>query len=463
MPAYTHTTLSQAINSLSLRLEDPGNIHWSVAELTAYVVEALRFWQSLTAFYRERQLFNTVLGASFYDLAALLTANNAFNYNVTDRAEISVMLYHLLEPQLVGAPLAWTGTDQFNLPQVAGALQRRRDRFLGDTGVIVNRAILNSPAPPISRILLPITTLDVRRAAWFSPDAALTWDSITQTWAQDQDTWDSSSDNSTPIWRDDELGAGSFTPGWEQDPDNPPRAFSVSLTPPVQMQLIPPPATNGQIDVVLVSSGPSLDPANVATLLSVPDDLSPGVKWGALADLLSADGQARDRVRAEYCEKRYAEAVELAGMLPSALEIQVNNVTLDTGSVFDLDAYMPEWQNSHAAPTFAGLVGRNMLGLGLTPDAAYSVTVDLVRNMPVPAAPTDYLQVGLDQVDPILDYAQHLACFKMGGNDFLRTMPLYQNLLRAAALQNSRIKAAAFYDLALRQPAFLQSLEVKRV
>lgn len=462
MPAYTHTTLAQAITSLTIRLDDAANTHWAVAELTAYIIEALRFWQSLTAFYRERQFINTQAGACFYNLPTLLPAG-VFDYNISDRSQISVILYHLLESQLAGAPLAWTGTDQFNLQQVAGALQRRRDKFLGDTGVIETRIVLNPPPPPISRVPLPITTLDVRRAAWFSPDSALIWDAATQTWVEDIDTWDSLSAATTPLWRDDEFAAGSYQTDWELNPVNPPKEFSVSLTPPVQLQLIPPPATNGQLDLVVVSSGPAFDPANVSTPLLVPDDLASGVKWGALADLLSADGQPRDRTRAQYCEQRYAESVELARMLPSILNAQLNGVDMDLGSLFDLDAYKPNWQAARGQPTFGGFSGRNLLALGLTPDNVYSVGFDLVRNMPVPAAPTDYLQVGMDQLNVILDYAQHLACFKLGGQDFLATIPLYQNLLKAAAMQNGRLKAAAFYDLALRQPGSLQQLEVKRI
>jgi len=57
----------------------------------------------------------------------------------------------------------------------------------------------------------------------------------------------------------------------------------------------------------------------------------------------------------------------------------------------------------------------------------------------VPVAGTDQVQVARDDLDVILDYAQHLAAWKQGGDEFARTMPLFQRFLKQAAMYNGKL------------------------
>ena len=41
--------------------------------------------------------------------------------------------------------------------------------------------------------------------------------------------------------------------------------------------------------------------------------------------------------------------------------------------------------------------------------------------------------------DVILDYAQHVACFKQGGQEFMETMPLLNGFFAAAQETNKRL------------------------
>jgi hypothetical protein len=99
-----------------------------------------------------------------------------------------------------------------------------------------------------------------------------------------------------------------------------------------------------------------------------------------------------------------------------------------------------------------------MACIGQTPDAAYGVGLWMVVNAPV----SGYLQVPRGQIDPVLDYAQHIASFKMGGAEFDGTSRLYANLIAAAKLQNARLDAIAFYRGQLQQPALKSEMEVAR-
>lgn len=430
---YTHTSLLQARTSLAIRLQDPNYIFWKREELDAYIVEALRSWQALTCFYRERQPLTTSANVPYYDLTSVLPAG-AFDYNITDSSTISLMLYQLIERQLLAGPI-WDGTNQFSLEQIIQALQRRRDRFLGDTGVVVTKTTLPVSAPPIGRIPIPDNVIDIRRAAWINSDGL-----------------------ATNLWRDDEFSVNAYKAGWQQNPADPPEVYCVTVTPPCSIQVAPGPLNDGLLEICAVQSGAPLDATGI--LLGVPDDLAWGVKWGALADLLMGDGPGLDPQRAAYCESRYQEAVQLATLMPSLLLAQVNDESIESGSIFDVDAFNSDWRANLDRPNFAAMVGRNLLALANCPDDIYGVTLDLVVNMPVPINGADKVQIGRDMLDTLLDEAQHIAAWKMGGQEFQLTTALHQNFIQAAGKQNSRIRQAAFYNDAIRQPGIKQLSEV---
>lgn len=433
--AYTHTTLAQARTQLATRLNDPNLVQWTAAELNLYIQESLRFWQALTGFFRDRATISTANGAAFYDLTTAIAQAGLFDYNVTDASLVNTIEYHLLEP----ATISWTGTDQFTLEQVTQALQSRRDQFLVDTGCVITRTPnVAVPGPPVGRVPLSDTVMDVRRAAFIDQAGVI-----------------------TNLFRDNELDARAWTPSWAGSPSTPPTAFSVSLTPPVSLQAIPPPAAPGQLDLLSVSSGPVLNPAGPVKM-AIPDDLCWAVKFGALADLLSNDGQNTDMRRAQYCEQRYQQGVKIAMLNPSVMYPQIQDTVLDVGSVFDMDVWRPGWQNSTGTPDYLGMAGRNLIALSKVPNGVFSLSLDLIRNMPVPAADGDFLQVGRETVDAIVDYAQHLAMFKEGGAEFEQSAELMQNIIQLAATQNARIKASDLMEAPLKLPAQTQELEMPR-
>ena len=112
--------------------------------------------------------------------------------------------------------------------------------------------------------------------------------------------------------------------------------YGMATIPPVGLQVFPPPAVPGQIDLLVVSSGVTVGTTPSAVLstpvtLNISDCFSWAVAFGAMADLLANDSPARDPARAAYCEARYQEAVGLAKMTPSVMLTAVNgNPTVQT-------------------------------------------------------------------------------------------------------------------------------------
>lgn len=432
--AYAYLTFAQAVSILASRLQDPSQVYWNQPnELNNCVVEAVRLFQVLTGSYKQAMTFQTEADTVYYSLTT--QTGSPIAVTVTDVEVINNVLAALLETPLVAS---WTGTGQFTLTQLQNALQSRLNRFLGESGRQVTQQTLTGINAEL--VNLPDGTLDVRRAAWIP---------VPQTTPPANPAW--------ALGRMDEWAQQAYLPAAAPTQ---PTDYSVYATGPLQLRLIPPPVSGGNLDCIFVTSGPTvnLDPSN-PVVLGLADDLTPALKWGVLAELLASDGPSRDYARAAYCEQRYQEIVQAARIYPSVLTGAINNITCGVGSVFDMDSYMPDWQQTTGEPSFIGMCGRHLACIGQTPDNIYGITVTVCASAPV----TGFLQVSRDQIDPILDYAQHIASFKMGGAEFDGTTRLYQNLVECAKGQNGRLDAISFYRDTMESMGKKSELEVERI
>lgn len=444
MPQYTATTLASAAAQLAISLRDPANSYWSLTELYNSIIESLRIFQSLCGYYRDWAIFPTVASTAFYDLRLVIPTYYAFT--VTDDDLLAEIQAHLLEP--VTNP--WTGTDQFSNASILSAMGNVRDQYLLDTGIYITRSTPPGPPPMSGRISLLQSIIDIRRAGW-----------------QDQATG-----YTFALYRTDEYAGMAYSPSWAQTPSLP-YQYSVSLTPPTAIQLLPSPSNAGTFDLCTTNSGPALALNPIApVVLGVPNDLCWGVKWGTLEQLLSADGDVRDPVRAKYAGDLYDLAVSIGRNPVTSLQVSVNDVLVPISSISDLDQYQPNWQNVTGNPTQASMVGANLLvlagdsnsGTGI-PNGVYSVTLDLARSFPIPDIlnpTTSYVQVGLELLDAILDLAQHLCSFKMAGQEFNDTLILRNNFLTTCGLMNARLRSNAFYNLLISQPGSRQDMTTPR-
>lgn len=448
-PGYQYLTLAAARSILAQRLQDTGIVQYSAgngvgnpAALNRYIVEAVRAWQAYTLSYRQRATFNSAANTAFYDLTTVLSPA-CMQHTVTDAQIVSLVLAMLLEPPLTQT---WTGSGMFQFSAIMNAIQARLNRFQGDTGI--GTTTLTQAAgtgPPVDRVFLPDSVLDIRRAAWI--DGA---------------------GKPTVLWRDDQFSMQAFSFGGASTPVDPPQVYGVSTLPPVAVQVYPPPANPGQVEIVYVPVGVQVGTtpnavASTPVTINLADDLTWAVAFGAMADLLGNDSPARDPARAQYCEQRYEEAVMLARLFPSVMLAQVNGRPVWSGSLFELDAFQTTWESTPGTPTFFALAGRSLGVLGPIPDGVYGISLDVIPSIPVPSLDTDFLQVDRGNLDPVVDYAQHLASFQLGGAEFSSTAPLLKNFMTAAALENSRLRAEGVYESALRQVALMQKGEVVRV
>lgn len=411
---YASFTLADALSDMGSRLFDPLHVRWPEAELTIYIQQAIRTYNAFTNHFRDDATFTTTNKQAFYDLDTVAPALRAMTYTVKNA--VNEILYHLLEPPLQG--LLWTGTQQYSLDDVLSALQQARDTFLLETGLVVSRSTQAVGASASGVVDLDETIIAVRRAAW-------TVTGIT-----------------APLRRTDQWGLVNYRVGWQTQRSASPLVYSVSAQPPLQLQIAPPTSTAGTLDLLTVNRGDDPDLLDATQVLGVPDDWAWVVIFGALAQLFQRDGLAVDPYRAAYCDARWQDGLARAKTAAVVLAAYVNGTWTPLGSVPDADAYSADWQTVSGVPKRVLTMGHTIVGLwppaGVPPaGGSYSVTLDVVRNAPVPSALGDYLQVGNEVLNDLLDYAQHLALLKEGPQQIQTAMGLLEQF---SALCGTTIK-----------------------
>ena len=418
MANYSWLRLSGALTALAARLADPENVFWPQAELLLYLQESLRAWNALTEQWNADFAFSASPSTPWYNLASLTGSPRL--RTLTDSYLYTVMQYHLLEPPTGGG--TWTGTSQFTLADLQYALQRRRDEIIQVSGCNLAQLPPLPSTPNVRRTFFPDSTLEPIRAR-FIPQTG----------------------NPVTLSREDTIAFDAFEPQHDQTPLLP-SAWSVITEPPLAFDVDTAPNQPGTFDVLSIQSGPTFAPPN-ATLLGIPDDWSWLAKWGALSDLLGRDSEATDRPRADYCLQRYMAGLKIMAASNWLVDATINGIPVETPSVKEMDGWSPEWQDS--ATGWPSLVTAGMDFCAPCPTGSAGVSVTLVGNAPVPVLPTDYVQVSRDVFDVILDYAQMLASFKMGGEEFFATKDLEKNFFTAAAATNKRLeKLGLFRDVA---------------
>lgn len=421
---YTNITFGELKTQLAERTDAT---FWTDAERGVLLKEALRTWNVMTGYWRARVAFHSVASTPFYELDTLPEFQGIFDYTLTDRDLIVDLQYKLIEPpqDWVGGS-TWNGTDMFTMDDLVQAIQRRRNQFLLDTGCALHYEQIPVGAPPIGRFVLPTNYIDVRRFAWKDAATGLY----------------------SNLSREDEYAFTVFLAAWANDPSLP-LAYSIAAVPPITVQVAPVPLNNGTMDLISTQSGAALDPAT-GVLLGLPDDFAWVVEYGALADLLSKEGQANDPLRAQYAEQRYQQGVQLARLFASVMTLQVNDVPVGLDALDDWDTYDSPWQNTSGEPMGGAMAGFNILGLNKVPDGVYGLSVDVVQKAPIPVDDAALVQVGQEDLDAILAIAEHAGDFKMAGAEFSQSVKLYQQAMAQAAIYNGRLMEAAPFELELR-------------
>lgn len=126
------------------------------------------------------------------------------------------------------------------------------------------------------------------------------------------------------------------------------------------------------------------------------------------------------------------------------LRVLINGQSLQSTSLSDLDYGRPEWENEACTygtvPQAFAAVGINYFAIW---PASFGGGESMVVEGVVPApnlflyGPNDQINLGQDELECILDYAEHIAQFKEGGQEFEASQDLLKEFLKQAGNRNA--------------------------
>jgi hypothetical protein len=204
--------------------------------------------------------------------------------SVTDQnvlGEIQGLLVETNDGGLTWGSGMWTPTEVINY------LNQRQFQFLKETALLMSRATL-ATNPNVTRQPLPTDWITTQRVVWQDANGVFT-----------------------------EVPRGD---GWEADhglldwPYNlqsgPPKLYTDGEVPNLELEIFPAVLGSGVLQILYVNLSATLSNSGVA--FTVPDEWTPCIKWGVIADMLGKVGRGYDPNRAKYAESRYQEGVEAA-------------------------------------------------------------------------------------------------------------------------------------------------------
>jgi len=114
-------------------------------------------------------------------------------------------------------------------------------------------------------------------------------------------------------------------------------------------------------------------------------------------------------------------------------------------SVYELDTGDPAWRETYGIPRYWAPDGLDWFAVSPAPRGG-SFNLEGYKEPPVLNNAEDFIDLGDEELNRILDYAQWYCAFKEGLQEALdNTKVLLDNMLRAGALRNSRIRRSALY------------------
>jgi hypothetical protein len=132
-------------------------------------------------------------------------------------------------------------------------------------------------------------------------------------------------------------------------------------------------------------------------------------------------------------------------------------VTLD--SIASTDRYVPSWDNApDSFGPFLVIGGMDFLAAPM----GTSIGLTVLGNAPVPVKDDDFVQVSRDNWDTVLDLAQVLATFKMGGAEFQSALEIEARAVQACAAENSRLRGTGAFSDVLAQRGQAQDRDQER-
>jgi len=394
---FTFSTLkTQAANRLG------NSSFWSATELGLYLNEAIKMWNLITHKWRNRVLTLSIADTVFYTFPT-----SVVKATTTDQNILNEIQYHCLETPNNGASLT---NDLWTISEIIDLLNNKYNKFVGYSKLKVTQGSATT-TPYLSRYDLftnfSTELADITRAAWIDIDGY-----------------------SYRLQREDEFTMDNLYNTWPGDYKTP---VGYRMLDSGTIELVPAPISIGSLSLCYTKYGTAL--SNSGVTLIIPDDFSQFVKWGTLCDMFTKEGQAHDMLRAEYCNRRFVEGLAIADYWTKhrPLRVEWNENPMTRASLTEMDNVFAQWEGESGTPnTWAPFGAFEYAIYPYDADGNNQIAIDGLVNAPTLTNDTDYIDLSKRELNALLDYVEHIALFKVGGQEFIDSMKLYERFMQQA-------------------------------
>ena len=153
----------------------------------------------------------------------------------------------------------------------------------------------------------------------------------------------------------------------------------------------------------------------------------------------------------------------LAGYLTSGMHVEWNSHPLMQSSIMSWDKGYPSWEGQPSTPQEWAPIGISLIAIRPADYAgANTLMIDGLASAPTLINAGDFIDIGAEELNSLVNYCQYLATFKEGGAEFESGLALYKSFLKAASVKNEKLLASAIFRRSMGLDADLAGQRPRR-
>lgn len=129
----------------------------------------------------------------------------------------------------------------------------------------------------------------------------------------------------------------------------------------------------------------------------------------------------------------------------SVRRVTFNGAPLTPTSTPELDLSFGSWEGTAGTPEYWAPEGLSLVAIYPVPSTSATVVLEGFSDAPWLTTDADFIDIGDDDLNALLEYGHHYLTFKEGGQEFKSSQPDFQSFLNQGAEKNGKLRATTFY------------------
>lgn len=412
---YNHTTLAEFRELCKKASGDLAGVCWPDSEWDNLIREALLTFGGLSGFWKDELTFLTEENKRLYDIFIDPNSDAKTAPTLTYGDVLSWVNRDLIEVISEDSPTS----DLFTLEEILEMVEDSYNLYQSLTNLVVTSSELDIAAEN-NIVLTSNNTINLIRVIYSY-------------------TNDNGDIEDTILEYVDEEEIGNFSQ-LSLIEEGTPQWFSTTYGSPNEIKVYPIPENSGKLKILSINGRDTTEELSVDTVINLPNNLVPYLKYNVLITIFSKDGLLNDPARVIYCNKRWKEGITVGKNYPSILIAKSNGEIIGTDSLNKLDSWITPISSDEPC-NILGLAGFNIFQVDTIPATIVnSINTIITQNAPQPILDGGFIDVAIEYLSIILGYVIHLGQMKNGIGDIAATNIYFEDFIRSAIDHNQRLQ-----------------------